>query len=73
MIGPLTGKGVDDVVKKNHCHFHLETVTFENRHEHRVVGRPGGTHGELYNGFLLQNHKMVFVQSHVCPKSDLRT
>ena len=34
--------------------------------EHRVVG-------ELYNGFLLQNHKMLFVQSHVCPKSDLRT
>ena len=34
MIRPLTGEGEDEV-KKKHCHFHLETVTFEHRHENK--------------------------------------
>ena len=34
MIGQLTGEG--EVVKKKHCHFHLETVTFEHRHENKT-------------------------------------
>ena len=34
--GPL-GEGVDDydLKKKTHCHFHLQTVTFEPRHENK--------------------------------------
>ena len=39
MIGKLTGEGVVAVVdvKKNHCNFHIETATFEPRHENKVV------------------------------------
>ena len=37
MNSKLTGEGVveEDEVPKNHWHFHIETVTFENRHENK--------------------------------------
>ena len=37
MNSKLTGEGVveDDEVPKNHWHFHIETVTFEHRHENK--------------------------------------
>ena len=31
----VTGEGDDVGVKKTHCHFHLETATFEHRHENK--------------------------------------
>ena len=38
MNSKLTGEGDDDavVVKKNHCNFRLQTVTFEHRHEDKT-------------------------------------
>ena len=37
MIGKLTGEGVvvEEDVKKKHCNFRLQTVTFEPRHENK--------------------------------------
>ena len=37
MNSNVTGAGGqdDDVKKKNHCHFHLQTATFEHRHENK--------------------------------------
>ena len=37
MNSKLTGDGVveNDEVPKNHWHFHIETVTFEYRHENK--------------------------------------
>ena len=43
MIGPLTGEG-EDAVKKKHCHFHLETVTFEHRHENNICTKDQHKH-----------------------------
>ena len=34
MTSKLTGEGVD-VVKKKHCNFPLQTVSFEPRHENK--------------------------------------
>ena len=35
MTPKLTGEGAEAVVKKKHCNFRLETVTFEPRHENK--------------------------------------
>ena len=37
MIDKLTGEGDDEeeAVKKKHCNFHIETATFEHRHENK--------------------------------------
>ena len=36
MNSKVTGEGEDDEeVKKNHCHFYIETATFEPRHENK--------------------------------------
>ena len=35
MNSKVTGEGDEGAVKKNHWHFHLETATFENRHENK--------------------------------------